>query len=87
MLEPAVRPGLPVAGAAQQGRAPFESRGFQDLLREASQQTGEKSVGAGAAALDKSDPLGGLSGLGQIENAALRRMLTESRQTGDDAAA
>ena len=80
LLEPAVRPGAAMPGTqSPQGKAPFESRSFQDLLKDVSKDSGE-SKDQQATAQKESNPLAGLGGLGQIENVALRRVLSDAQQ-------
>ena len=88
MLEPAVRPvNAPKGAPTRSSQPPFESRSFESLLHEA-QQTGTNPVlsksgqdaPAGpqvAEATKPVDVLGPLSGLGTIENAALRQMMAQ----------
>lgn len=77
LLEPAVRPGSTGQGSGvSKGNAPFETRSFHDLLKDVSSETGDAS-GQDASEPQGSDLLARLSGLGQVENAALRRVLTQ----------
>ncbi|MEO0476040.1 MAG: hypothetical protein AAF085_08760 [Planctomycetota bacterium] len=79
MLEPTVRPGnTSAASGAQQGKPAFENRTFDDLLNEA-KTTQADGTEAGKTAPAKADPLVALGGLGQVENAALRKVLAQSR--------
>ena len=79
MLEPTVRPGNTSAtGGAQQGKPAFENRTFDDLLNEA-KTTQADGTQAGKTEPAKADPLVALGGLGQVENAALRKVLAQSR--------
>lgn len=92
MLEPAVRPGggSPASGAGK-AQAPFENSSFQDLLSQAATQPDQVSDPQPADAQTQTDrtgkadtpaqpanPLGALSGLEQVENAALRRVLMQA---------
>jgi len=77
LLEPAVRPGTAGQGSGvSKGKTPFESRSFQDLLNDVSRETSDAS-GKDAPPPQESNLLARLGGLGQVENAALRRVLTQ----------
>lgn len=82
MLEPAVRPGAlaPGSGAAAVKPA-FENRSFDQLLADAGQQ-GAGGTDQPVADEPGGNPLGMLSGLGQIENAGLREVLARARGGG-----
>ena len=83
MLEPTVRPGSqPVQGVAGQGRPAFEDRAFDDLLNEAKANATEQ-VG-GKQTPQQTNPLAALSGMGQVENAALRSVLAQAHGVGTD---
>jgi len=83
MLEPAVRPGaVSGGGAAQQGKPAFERASFQELLSGAA-QTPSEGDGVAAGVKENVNPLGGLGGLGQIENAALRDLLAQARRSDE----
>lgn len=87
MLEPAVRPG-PVTpnSRTDQGKAPFEARSFSDLLGDVTKHNASVDASttqqddAGAAPARTANGFSGLAGLGQIENATLRQLLTRSSQ-------
>jgi hypothetical protein len=86
MLEPTVRPGgLASASGATQAKPAFEERSFDDLLKEAKATTGDGTQKS-EAARETSNPLGGLAGVGQIENATLRSVLAQARgaETGSE---
>jgi len=75
LLEPAVRPATGgVSGRS--GRAPFESRSFEQLLAEASQSETEGGSEPGASAGTKRDPTSRLAEMGSIENAGVRALLS-----------
>lgn len=86
MLEPTVRPGGVGVGAGQQaGKPAFEKRSFEDLLNEAA-PTAAENTKANSPSGDKANALDALSGLGRIENAALRQVLAQARQSGKGSA-
>jgi len=85
MLEPMVRPGgQPAVGGAQQGKPAFENRAFDDLLNEAKQSESVATKTSETASPMKADPLGLLGGFGQVENAALRNVLAQARESETD---
>lgn len=81
MLEPAVRPGSSQGvSPVGQGKPAFEQRSFSDLLDEAQQDTPTQGK---AGQPDQARSASPLEGLGQIENAAVRRVLAQAQQVGD----
>lgn len=81
MLEPAVRPGAAGGAGTQSARPAFEHRSFEQLLSEA------REAPLGAAQDQDGSRADGrthnpLSGLNQIENAALREVLAQAQQRG-----
>ena len=82
MLEPTVRPGnASAAGGVQQGKPAFENRTFDDLLSEA-KTTKSETEQSGETGPAQTSPLVALSGLGQVENAALREVLAQQSGSG-----
>ena len=85
MLEPTVRPGNASAtSGVQQGKPAFENRAFDDLLNEAKQSESAATKTGETTSPMRADPLGFLGGLGQIENAALRNVLAQARESETD---
>jgi len=81
MLEPTVRPGNPTqTRGPSQGKPAFENRSFDDLLNEAkTNKTDETQTGEAKPA--QVDPFVALGGLGQVENATLRHVLAQARES------
>lgn len=85
MLEPAVRPGLSgPASSGPAGKPAFEHRTFEQLLAEAGEAEAPSEVD-GPATQQSPAALVALSGLGRIENAALRGLLGQSGGSVDAA--
>ena len=81
MLEPTVRPGNSTsASGPQQGKPAFENRSFDDLLHEAKAGTTIETK-TGETKPVETNPLASLGGFEQVENATLRKVLAEARES------
>jgi hypothetical protein len=81
MLEPTVRPGNSTsASGPQQGKPAFENRSFDDLLHEAKANTASETT-VGETKPAAMNPLASLGGFEQVENAALRNVLAQARES------
>lgn len=82
MLEPAVRPVTAPGAPRKPATAPFEQRGFDDLLAEFSQTTNDGTeVAEESSDKPAPPPRNPLAGISRIENASLRNLIAQQTQT------